>query len=116
MTAFYSTFFADPLYYIGYLFAFCTAIGFIIFLRGFLSGFGYALALNGHDEHMDKFRTRATWGVVLMAYTFGMWELLRLVVSWFGVGTLNSAAAFAAALGFIWLFCQLWRAIFPAKA
>ena len=111
MIAYLSNFLADPLYYSGYLFAFGGAMGFIIFLRGFLSGFGHSLRQDGNVEHMDHYRTRAAWGVLIMAYTFALWEFLRWALSWFGYGAVNGVVVFAAVLGIIF---TLWK-LFLAK-
>jgi hypothetical protein len=110
MIPYLSNFLADPLYYIGYLFAFGGAMGFILFLRGFLSGFGHSIRQDGHAEHMDHYRTRAAWGVLIMAWVFAWWELVRWIFSWFGDGLVNSTAIFVAVLGIIFAVWQMFFA------
>ena|ERR1700722_16803121 len=103
-----SNFLADPLYYIGYLFAFGGTVGFLLFLRGFFTGISHVIKQDGHAEHMDHYRTRAVWGVLIMAYFLGLWEILRWIFSWFGAGSVNGIAIFVAVCEIIFLVWQMY--------
>jgi hypothetical protein len=59
------------------LFSLAAAFAFITFLRGFLSGFKQLTTINENSEELEHFRTYATWGVVLLAFLFGLWETIR---------------------------------------
>lgn len=112
MISFLSNFFADPLYYLGYVFALCAGLAFVLFLRGFLSGFGHVLKQDGNVEHMEHYRVRAIWGVLLLTVFFGVWEILRWISSWFGYGSVSEATIVIAVLTFFFL---LWRILFGKK-
>jgi hypothetical protein len=112
MISYLANFFADPLYYVGYLFAFVGAIGLLLFLRGFFTGIGHVIRQDANVEHMDHYRARAVWGVLVMAWTLGLWEFLRWMASFLGYGSVNGVAVFIAVMGIIF---TLWQLIF-AKA
>lgn len=77
---FWDTVFSNPLLYLGYLFAFAAAIGFLIFLRGFLSGFPKVFSMDWHEEHQEHYRTRTTWGFFILLYLFIAWEMVTWAV------------------------------------
>lgn len=76
---FWDAIFADPMFYLGYLFAFAAAIAFLIFLRGFLSGLPKVFTMDWHEEHQEHHRVRVTWGFFLLLYLFVVWQLVRFV-------------------------------------
>lgn len=80
MTGFLTSFWSDPLWYIGALLAFAAALAFLTFLRGFLSGFPHFFTLSSHDEHQHHHRVRVMWGFMLLVVIYLAWRLL----SWFG--------------------------------
>ncbi len=92
MDTFMQQFYADPLYYIGFIFAFMAAFAMLIFLRGFLSGVGHLTTIDWHDGHMDHYRHRAMWGALSLLAVFIAWEILswalRGILSFFGVAYL----------------------------
>lgn len=71
--------------YVEILFAFLAAISFLVFLRGWLGGIGNVIKMNGHDEHLNHAYVRQVWGVMLLAALFFVWEVVRMVASWFGL-------------------------------
>lgn len=77
MEIFFGFIYANPYLSIAYVFAFFAAIAFLVFLRGFLSGFMPLFTLEGHSGHMAHHRTRAVWGVLLLAFIFVLWEIVR---------------------------------------
>lgn len=77
------TFFAHPLFYIGALFAFAGAMGFLIYLRGFIGGIGNVFTMAGHVEHVEHANVRAVWGLAILTTTFVVWEIFRLITGWF---------------------------------
>lgn len=77
---FWDLVFANPMLYLGYVFAFAGAIGFLLFLWGFTAGLPKVLTIDWHDEHQEHQRVRATWGFFIMVYAFIAWELLRWIL------------------------------------
>jgi hypothetical protein len=77
---FWDVVFADPVTYVGYVFAFVAAIAFLTFLRGFLSGFPSLFTMNWNEEHQEHYRIYATWGVMMLLYIFILWEIVRWVL------------------------------------
>jgi zinc transporter ZupT len=77
METFLTQLYADPLHYLGFVFAFAAAFAFLIFLRGFLSGSHHLFTLAGHDEYLYDSRRRATWGLFLLIAIFIVWEVVR---------------------------------------
>ena len=76
-----------PLFYIGALLAFGATFGFLLFLRGFLSGLNHLLHIDGEDEYLEKYRLRATWGMVMMVNMFIVWVAVRGLVTLVGYDT-----------------------------
>ncbi|MBC7836555.1 hypothetical protein H7X87_02145 [Acetobacteraceae bacterium] len=77
------TFLAHPLFYIGSIFAFLAAIGFLVYLRGFIGGIGNVFTMTGNIEHVAEANARAVWGLCIITYVFVIWELVRFVAGWF---------------------------------
>lgn len=75
-------FFANPFFYIGALFAFFAALGFLIYLRGFIGGIGHVFTKTGHDDHVKHANLRATWGLLILSYVFIVWQIIRLIAGW----------------------------------
>jgi hypothetical protein len=80
MDAFLSAFFQDPMRYIAYGFAFFSAVGIVLFLRGFGSGMPHLFTYSEDAEHMEHARARAVWGVLVCMVVWGLWEVVRVVV------------------------------------
>ncbi len=79
-TGFWDVVFANPMLYLGYLFAFMSAVAFLIFLWGFASGLPKVFTISWHDEHQEHNRVRVTWGFMMLVYLFIIWELLRWIL------------------------------------
>lgn len=79
MGAALNIFFANPLLYIGGVFALCAALAFLIFLAGMGGGTIHLFTIHENANHMEHARTRAVWGLFLLAVLFVLWELLRWV-------------------------------------
>lgn len=86
---FWDVVFANPMLYLGYVFAFLGAIGFVIFFMGFAAGLPRVFTMDWHEEHQEHHRVRATWGFFIMVYVFIVWEILRWILG--GVFGLFSA-------------------------
>ena len=78
-----------PVHSIGFILSFAAAFGFLIFLRGFLSGAGHLITIDHHDEHLSHARARAIWGVVIMIDAFMLWVVVRVLASFFGGPAIN---------------------------
>jgi len=94
---------ANPLFCIGSIISLVAAIGFLIFLRGFLLGLHQILYIDGHDEHIEHARLRVSWGLVLMINMFVLWVFVRGFATVLGfdnadLGATGSILAFYAAL------------------
>lgn len=100
MTTLLNSFASDPLFYIGAVFATIAVFGFLVYLRGFLSGVGHVLLNDGHNEHQEHARVRAVWGFLILLETVLLWETIRAVAGWFGYGDGNPYNA-------IWLIITL---------
>lgn len=70
---------SNPMLYLGYIFAFIAAIGFITFFMGFSAGFPKVISMDAHDEHQEHHRVRVTRGFFILLYTFIAWEIVRWV-------------------------------------
>jgi hypothetical protein len=77
------SFFLHPFFYISAAFALVAAMGFLIFLRGFIGGIGDVFTMTGHVTHVQEAQTRAVWGVFILTSVFVVWEVVRWVASWF---------------------------------
>lgn len=75
----YAAFFADPLYFIGIVFAAWAAMGFGLFIAGLIEGLPHLLHYSESDTHMMHSRERITMGLLLTMTAFGAWELVRIV-------------------------------------
>lgn len=82
---FWDLVFADPMLYLGYVFAFLAAIGFVKFFMGVAAGLPKVFTIDAHDEHQEHHRVRATQGFFILVYLFIVWEILR----WFLGGLLG---------------------------
>jgi hypothetical protein len=80
MESLYTAFFADPVYYIGAIFALFGAWGLILILMGIGSGMQHIFTYNESESHMAHVRTRALWGVLMLMATWGFWELFRVII------------------------------------
>lgn len=58
-----------------------AALSFVVFLRGFLGGLKQLTTINENAEHLEHMRTRAIWGVVLLAALLIVWECVRWVAA-----------------------------------
>ena len=83
---FWDLVFANPMLYIGYLFALLAAYAFIKFLAGFAAGLPKVFTMDAHEEHQEHFRVRVTQGFLMLVYLFIAWEIVRWVLG--GVLTL----------------------------
>lgn len=83
MEYFLNSFFSSPLFYIGVLFSFVAALGFLLFLRGFISNIGHLFTLSGNIEHVEKANTRMVWGLLILTTTFVVWEIVRWIAGLF---------------------------------
>lgn len=81
MQAFAAALVSDPMWFIGLLLATLGALGFLTFLRGFLSGVPHFFTLSTDDEHLQHHRVRTTWGFWIMVFVFIVWSLLRWFTS-----------------------------------
>lgn len=70
----------NPMLYVGYLFAAAGAAGILLFFAGFFGGVGHLFSYSESAPHMEHARTRALWGLYLCMVTFGLWELIRLLL------------------------------------
>ncbi len=106
MELYLANFFADPMYYIGAVFVAAAVFAFLIFFRGFLPGVTQLVTFSGNDEHLRLAYTRVIWGTYLLVIIFCIWEVVRLVASWFGYGTSSPGLAWAvigiATIAFVW--------------
>lgn len=75
----YAAFFADPMYYIGILFALWGAMGFGLFVAGFADGIPHLFTYAESDEHMKHARERIIIGLYLSMTAFGAWEIVRFI-------------------------------------
>ena len=76
---FFSSFYADPLYFIGVVLSVYAAFGFVYFLAGLLPGSHHVILIDGHDGHMSHYRHRIAVGLGLMVEAFIVWEIVRLI-------------------------------------
>jgi hypothetical protein len=70
---------ANPLYDLEVAFSLSAALAFVLFLRGFFSGFWHVLKIDGNEYYMEIYRTRAVWGAMILLALFVLWECLRLI-------------------------------------
>ena len=106
MESYLNSFLSDPLFYIGAAFSIAAVFAFLIFLRGFLTGIPELFTNNSNYEHLRVAYTRVLWGTALLVIIFSAWEVIRLVASWFGVGTTSPGLAgtiiVIVLVGFVW--------------
>jgi hypothetical protein len=79
LTALYADFFADPLYFIGIIFALWGAMGFGFFMAGFADGVPHLFNYSESDEHMKHSRERIVQGLFLSMTALGGWEVVRFI-------------------------------------
>lgn len=79
LTALYADFFADPMYYIGIIFALWAAMGFGLFIAGFADGVPHLFNYSESDTHMMHARERIVMGLYLVMTAFGSWEIVRFI-------------------------------------
>lgn len=96
MDALLNAFFADPMYYVGLIFAFTAAIAFLTFIRGFFTSFPHLLTISVHEGHLKRYRFRVVWGVTGLFGLLLAWETLRWVLSRLGIGTAPDGGALSA--------------------
>lgn len=75
--------FQNPMWYIGLVFAFVAAFGFLIFLRGFLNGIEHLFTIDTKAEYVKLARTRMVWGVLIMLTLLIWWEILKWFAAFF---------------------------------
>ncbi len=76
-------------YVIAVLLSFMGVMGFLIFLRGFLLGFGHIIYINVHAEHFEHAQARTMWGFIIMLNAFAWWVLFKGVLALVGLTTVN---------------------------
>jgi hypothetical protein len=74
--------YSHPMHTIGAVFAFFAMVGFLLFLRGFMSGFGNFFTFDHNDYYLERARVRVVWGVLIMYAAFSIWEVVRFIVDW----------------------------------
>ena len=79
MEALYAAFYADPMYYIGIIFALWGAWGFALFMAGFGGGVRHLFTYSESESHMAHARERIVWGLLLSMTAFGGWEIVRVI-------------------------------------
>ena len=106
---FLDAFYANPMAYVGFVFALFGAFGALVFGAGFLAGLPGSFSLMSHKEHYEHHQVRAVWGAGLMTATFIAWELVRIVASWFGypAPNLHAFGVALSALGIVLLICWI---------
>lgn len=77
------SFFLHPFFYVSAAFAVVGAIGFLVYLRGFIGGIGDVFTMAGHVGHVAEAQTRVVWGVFILTSLFIVWEIVRWIASWF---------------------------------
>ncbi len=108
MDALVNNFFADPMYYIGFAFAFVAAIAWLTLLRGFLTGSPHWFTISTHEGHLKHYRFRTVWGAMGLLGLSIAWETLRAVLAWVGVGQAPSDSIWVVWTGYIILGLILW--------
>ena len=108
MDALWNSFFADPMYYLGFVVAFVAAIAFLTFLRGFLSGMPGVFTLSSHDTHQDHHKYHAIRGATGLLGLIFFWETLRVAGTWFGIGSAALQPFLALLIGFLTIGSMLW--------
>lgn len=71
------------MYFIGFVFAIIGAMGVGLFFAGLFPGLPHLFTLSTHDGHQDHYRVRIVWGTLILIHVFILWEVVRLVGSWF---------------------------------
>jgi hypothetical protein len=79
LATFYANFFADPLYYIGIIFALWGAWGFGLFIAGFADGIGHVFTFGLSDSHVEHARLHVMHGLFITMTAFGAWEVVRVI-------------------------------------
>jgi hypothetical protein len=79
MNALYAAFFADPLYFIGIIFALWGALGFGMFVAGAANGIPHLFTYAESDEHMKHARVHIVQGLFLSMTALGSWEIVRVI-------------------------------------
>lgn len=100
MGQFFDTLLSNPLLYIGDALSAFAAVGFLIFLGGFLPGIGNVFTGKGHETHQEHDRTRVVWGIFIMMTALGLWEIIRY---FFGVGSAGNIGIAFLLLTPLWL-------------
>lgn len=103
MDAFLAAIYQDPLRYIEYLFAFCGAIGILLFIAGFGSGIPHIFTYSESWSHMMHARARAIWGILVVMVVLGLWEIVRVIVGEASLGYLILALLLLTPLWLPWL-------------
>lgn len=71
---------ANPLLYVGYLFAAAGAMGILLFFGGFFACVGHLFSYSEDAHHMEQNRTRCIWGLYICMVTLGLWQCIRLIL------------------------------------
>lgn len=71
------------MYFIGFVFALLGGMGAGFFFAGLFPGMPHLFTLSAHDGHQGHYRVRIVRGTMLLIHLFILWEIVRLVGSWF---------------------------------
>lgn len=81
------------MYFIGFAFAAMACMGVGLFFAGLFPGLPHLFTLSTHDGHQDHYRVRIVWGTLILIHVFILWEIVRLVGSWFTGEVVDSGIA-----------------------
>jgi hypothetical protein len=110
---------ANSMQYIGALLASLAALSFLVFLRGMIPGTVNVFNFNFHHEHLEHAHVRIVWGVLLIAFIFGLWEVLRFFASLLGYddGHSTSIGFWVLCLSIAyWVVTAIWSSLFGKKS
>lgn len=85
--------YAHPMYFIGLVFTILGGMGVGLFFAGLFPGLPHLFTLSTHDGHQDHYRVRIVWGTLILIHVFILWEIVRLVGSWFTGETVDPGIA-----------------------
>jgi len=111
-------FYAHPMYFIGVVFAAIGAMGFGLFISGFFPGLPHFFTLSSHDEHQEHYRIRCVRGTMILVHIFILWEIVRLVASWFTGGSVDPSIVLGLIITYIivMIIIGVWSGIASAIA
>jgi len=75
-----NAFLTEPLTYIGSVMSLLAAVGFLIFLWGFIE---YIMEINGNDAEKNHSSISMVHGTTWVVTIFVMWETIRFIASYF---------------------------------